>query len=170
MISLMTCLLKVSFAVIFETYFPTLKMITAPAKSDSLQPQIENHWPRLIEGIEDGRAWNKPGKWQPIQVNPSITVQLLRRRTAPRQGSEWFGIEMEEWESYSSWTLPPFLLEKNLDKERPSWFGTEKYLGRKSRIREVGFLNSSHFYLTCWYFHVAQRGPGFKPVPWLQSF
>lgn len=58
----------------------------------------------------------------PIQVNPSITAQLLRRRTAPRQGSEWFGIEMEERESYSSSTLHPFLLVKNLDKVDLSWF------------------------------------------------
>lgn len=112
MVSLMTCLLRLQYTVIFETYFP----ITILAKLGSLQPQIENHWPRLIERIEDGRAWNKPGKWRPIQVNPSITVQLLRRRTAPRQGSEWFGIEMEEWESYSSWTLPPSFLRRTLTR------------------------------------------------------
>lgn len=57
---------------------------------------------------EDGGARNQPGKWRPIQVNPSITGQLLRQRTAPRQRSEWFGIEMEEWKSSSSkLPLPP---------------------------------------------------------------
>lgn len=53
---------------------------------------------------------------EPIQVNPSITAQLLRRRTAGRQRSEWFGIEMEERQSYSSSAQHPLLLAGNLDK------------------------------------------------------
>lgn len=140
-------------------------MIPLPTLEKKIwQLQIEKHWPRLIERIEDGRAWNKPRKWQPIQVNPSITAHLLRQRTAPWQRSEWFGIEMEERESYSFWTLPPFLHVKNLDKEDLPWFGSEKYLSRKSEVFFCLFLKSSHFYLS---FLIFQYGT--DPVLWLQS-
>lgn len=58
---------------------------------------------------------------------------------------------------------------KNLDKEDLPWFGSEKYLSRKSEDKRRGFffflfLKSSHFYLS---FLIFQYGT--DPVLWLQS-
>lgn len=84
-------------------------------------------WPGLTESAI-GRVWLwNESCWvggegvggasgEPIQVNPSITAQLLRQRTAGRQRSEWFGIEIEEQQSYSSSAQHPLLLAGNLDK------------------------------------------------------
>lgn len=123
------CLLRYSFySWLSNGFFQDTPEPNDPQKASQKQPLRQlMGWPGLTEGaFGHVWLWNKRC-WvggegvgglggEPIQVNPSITAQLLRRRTAGRQRSEWFGIEMEERQSYSSSAQHPLLLARNLDK------------------------------------------------------